>query len=422
MSSILSRRSGAALFWDESFLWGIMARRALQKAGLPFDLLRAEEIRKGRLDPYSLLFVPGGWSSNKMKTLGEKGAEAVRNFVASGGSYLGFCGGAGPATLDGIGLLNIRRKPTSERGPSFSGRIRLKTSRHAMWGGIRQPVFHAWWPPQFTLMDESTKVLATYQDALPDSFSSDLNTGDVESAGNWQELETLYRINLDPKRLLNDPAVVVGSYGEGKVVLSLVHFDSPDDANGRRVMKNLWSLIASGNILPASGLKPRKIPEPSQLDASCLSSIKACETAVAGLIDLGVRNFLWFWRTPMLLQWRRGVRGLEYCTLFIMTREIADRLRQSSMGNDRKVKRRLMSISRDILYFTDRAKDLLVRERHAMQSRQITYERADDPEIQQIREELFSSSKSYDGLFKSLISKMDDFLYMLYTSETQSFP
>jgi len=127
MSSILSRRSGAALFWDESFLWGIMARRALQKAGLPFDLLRAEEIRKGRLDPYSLLFVPGGWSSNKMKTLGEKGAEAVRNFVASGGSYLGFCGGAGLATLDGIGLLNIRRKPTSERVPSFSGRIRLKT-------------------------------------------------------------------------------------------------------------------------------------------------------------------------------------------------------------------------------------------------------------------------------------------------------
>ena len=31
-----------ALLWDESFLWGIMARRALLEAGLSFDLVLAE--------------------------------------------------------------------------------------------------------------------------------------------------------------------------------------------------------------------------------------------------------------------------------------------------------------------------------------------------------------------------------------------
>ena len=38
-----------ALLWDESFLWGLMAWRALREAGLPFDLLRFEDVRKGEL-------------------------------------------------------------------------------------------------------------------------------------------------------------------------------------------------------------------------------------------------------------------------------------------------------------------------------------------------------------------------------------
>ena len=38
-----------ALLWDESFLWGVMAWRAIKEAGLPFDLLRAEDIRDGGL-------------------------------------------------------------------------------------------------------------------------------------------------------------------------------------------------------------------------------------------------------------------------------------------------------------------------------------------------------------------------------------
>lgn len=49
-----------ALLWDESFLWGLMARRALRDAGLPFDLIRSDEIKAGALSRYGMLFVPGG--------------------------------------------------------------------------------------------------------------------------------------------------------------------------------------------------------------------------------------------------------------------------------------------------------------------------------------------------------------------------
>ena len=61
----VSKRA-CALLWDESFAWGLMARQALTEAGLPFDLLRSEEIRGGALSRYCMLYVPGGWASQKL--------------------------------------------------------------------------------------------------------------------------------------------------------------------------------------------------------------------------------------------------------------------------------------------------------------------------------------------------------------------
>lgn len=412
MSNNLLQRSGAALLWDESFLWGVMSLKALQKAGLSFDLIRAEEIGKGHLEKYALLFVPGGWSSNKMKALGETGVEAVKKFVYGGGNYLGFCGGAGLATLDGIGLLKIRRKPTKDRIPSFSGRIKLETYEHPAFNGIEVPIFHAWWPPQFTVEDNCISILASYREPMPDSFSSDLNIGDVESSGGWTDLERLYQINLDPKRLLNDPAVVEGRYGSGRVILSLVHFDTLDDMSGMQVLKNLWKYLAG----QGAWVTDHKAASVSfQLPA--VSGIAVLESAVSDIINLGFRNFLWFWRNPMLLQWRRGVRGLEYCTLYIMVQEIASRLGSCPDAKNSHIESSVMNISSQLVYFSERAKRLLVLERLAMQNGHITYERCDDPEIQKIREELFSSSKSYGGLFKEIIDRIDALLYMLVKEE-----
>jgi len=208
-----------AFLWDESFLWGMMSFNALRTAGLPFDLIRSEDIRKGILRSYAMLFVPGGWASNKIKSLGGEGVREIREFVDKGGNYLGFCGGAGLATLDGIGLLNIRRIPTQARVPSFSGGIRLRLSGHPLWAGMVPSipsVFHVWWPSQFSTSDQQINVLAAYNDALPDSFSSDLNVGDVRRIlGDWVSLERSYGINLDPSRLSDQPAVMEGQCGRG---------------------------------------------------------------------------------------------------------------------------------------------------------------------------------------------------------------
>ena len=426
------------MLWDESFLWGVMAYKALEASGLSCDLIRAEDVRAGRLREYSLLFVPGGWASNKVKALGDGGVAEIKKFVHDGGAYVGFCGGAGLATMDGIGLLQVKRRPTKGRVPSFSGRIKLKVNDHPLWendsdckgvhSALRNPksemIFHAWWPSQF-IVDESVSVLATYGEAMPDSFSSDVNVGDAEAFGKWEELERLYQINLNPKRLFGEPAVIEGTFGAGKVVLSLVHFDTPDDLQGTMVLRNIWRYC--GCDVPTENLI---VPVLTKEQGSMVPPDKVLselEAAVNGLVDLGLRNFLWFRRNPFLLQWRRGVRGLEYCTLSVLVRELGEELRRQKSpnpqsgsgqaeGSSQKTGEALERIKGLLVPFTEKAKRLLVRERFAMQNAHITYDRCEDQELQATRDELFSRSKSHGGLFNELIDELDRFLY---TEKTQ---
>jgi len=412
----------AALLWDESFLWGLMAYKALKANGLPFELIRSADIKSRGLKGYKLLFVPGGWASNKLKSLGNEGVDAIKEFVNSGGNYIGLCGGAGLATLDGIGLLNVKRMPTKQRVPSFSGRIHLNINEHPIWNRAvgnntstiednasrithhASRIFHAWWPSQFLVDDTTISILATYGDALSDSFSSDLNVGDVEANGGWSELEDIYKINLNPLRLKNTPSVVEGSFGKGKVILSLIHFDTPDDENGARVLKNLWEYLAEQQSDRATEQQPAAL-------SHCLTIVEL-ESAVEELIAFGIRNFLWFWRKPMLLQWRRGVRGLEYCTLYVMIKEIAKILKSKNTEN-RIQNTDLNKIKELLIPFTENAKQLLMLERYAMQNGHITYEKCDDPKIQEMRIELFGNSKSHGGLFKKLLDEVDKILYIL---------
>ncbi|GBE31162.1 hypothetical protein BMS3Bbin05_00059 [bacterium BMS3Bbin05] len=426
-----------AFLWDESHLWGLMAYRALAANCLPFELVKSVDIREGVLDEYRMLFVPGGWSSNKMKALGEKGVAAVRAFVENGGSYIGFCGGAGLATLDGMGLLNIKRRPSKDGVPGFSGRIRLELSAHDIWNGIDLPVFHAWWPPQFVIEDSKVRVLARYGEALSDAFSSDLNVGDIRDNGSWTDLEKIYGINLDPCRLAGEPAVVEGHYGGGRVVLSLLHFDTPDDTNGAVVLKNIWRYLGSretGDVTPPStpsrewtkgvdaftGLGRKDDTAENVRDAFAV--VADLEYAVTEIIDIGIRNFLWFRRNPMLLQWRRGVRGLEYGTLYVLIKEISARVRQlcktdspGKIGDDMGA--RLKSIRHILIPFSEKAKRLLTLERFAIRNGQITYEKCDNTEIQEIRSGLFAGSKSYGGTFKKIIDMLDDILFRLLNME-----
>ena len=83
---------------------------AIQKAKEhPFQISRitAAEIQGGKLANVDVLVHPGGSGGGQGKALGEKGRQAVRDFVRSGGGYLGVCGGAYLATNDYEWSLNL---------------------------------------------------------------------------------------------------------------------------------------------------------------------------------------------------------------------------------------------------------------------------------------------------------------------------
>ncbi len=418
-----------ALLWDESFLWGLMALQVLREAELPFDLLRSEDIRRGALSRYRMLFVPGGWASNKINALGDQGMEEIRRFVKGGGNYLGICGGAGMATEKGLGLLPIDRKPSRERVPSFSGPVSLSFAEHAMWQKINAPVFYLWWPSQFRVENPDIKILARYEKAQAGAFSADINVADGETIG-WPELEKRYGILLDPSRLCGEPVVLEGRFGRGRVILSLVHFDTPGDRNGAAVLRNLWSLLSP--YPPADPLISVKYePERSftGVPKSIIESIEEIHTAIGELIDTGARNFLWYWRNPLLLQWRRGVRGLEYSTLAAMIGEIRRRLNApgASSPEGRSVvaetidlprwKEELKEVRGQLTPFCEKAKRLLIKERLYMMNASLSPVECPDVEISRLRHELFASAMSHGGHFKRLIAPLDHLLYQLIKEE-----
>jgi putative intracellular protease/amidase len=419
---------GIALLWDESFLWGVMTLRALEGAGLPFMLLRAGDIRAGALEGLSALFVPGGWASHKIRALGPAGAARIRFFVEQGGAYIGLCGGAGLATSEGLGLVRVTRRPTGQRVPSFSGRIGLALSDDPLWDGVIDPVFQAWWPSQLSV-GADVSMLAAYGEALPDAFSADLNVGDTIVAGGWEELERAYGINLDPARMRGEPAVVRGPCGRGSVLLSLVHFDAPGDANGTTVLRNLWKLHGGAGGAPEThNGAARALSRPTTSVSRAMEEIRG---AVDGLIEVGLRNFLWFRRGPSMLQWRRGVRGLEYWTLKVLADEIEARMHgthQAHGGSPSEdgpaetapdpasLEVHLAAVSEVLLPFAAEARLLLLLERQAMARERLTFEEGGDPRIRAMRERLFSTSKSHGGLFKAVADRMDGLLYLLLTT------
>lgn len=414
-----------ALLWDESFLWGLMAWQALRAAGLPFALVRSEDIRAGIPASCAMVFVPGGWAAAKVRALGEEGQAQLRLFIENGGSYLGICGGAGMATDSHLGLLPVYRTPNDDRVPSFSGPISLDLSSHPIWHNIREPVFHAWWPPQLHVEDaKNFRILARYNEAQQDAMSSDIRVGDGREAG-WPSLEKQYGILLDPHRLKGEPAVVEGACGRGKVIVSLLHFDTPGDPDGACVLQNLWRYLTASDIPARFSISPgRGFTEGDNAFTPDLGDIKA---AVDHLIGEGERLLLWRRRNSLLLQWRRGVRGMEYSTLAAMTAEIVARLsavpltgvHQESFPSSsapEPLKHHLQRIRALLLPFVDEALPLLQLEHEWLANGSVFTEAGADKKMTNLRRELFGTARAFGGKFKPLAEAIDSLLYRMLKS------
>jgi putative intracellular protease/amidase len=415
-----------AFFWDKSFLWGLIAYETFRELGIRFDLLASEDIRHGRLGGYDILFVPGGWASDKIAALGDDGREQIRRYVKGGGSYFGVCGGAGLALSheSGLALTAVGRMPTSVRLPSFSGSIHLTpvAPGHPMWQGFSGGgQFHAWWPGQFSL-DEAggAEVLARYGEPAAGSFVTDLP---VLPSMNWDLWKKRYGINLDPERIVGEPAVIETRFGEGRVLLSYVHFETPGDSAGHRVLLNILEYLAAGKPVGRGAVNPgRSVGRGAGADfANTADANLNTEAAMLAdelmdsaddLINFGMRNFLWYQRNEWILQWRRGVRGVEYSTLYSMLRKLASMISRLDQFDEASIGklRRLRELSQP---FFSEARELLTLERNAMGHGPLSPLKTDDGQILALREKLFSNSKRCGGMYEEIIDLVDEILLPL---------
>ncbi|MBQ9105865.1 MAG: biotin--protein ligase, partial [Mailhella sp.] len=102
------------ILWDASHIWGYLLLHAVKATGIPFRVLKGKNIAHSGLTG-KMLLVPGGSARRKFEALGPQGAEAVRRCVDGGGHYMGFCGGAGLALADGLGLCPWKRDGMPDR-------------------------------------------------------------------------------------------------------------------------------------------------------------------------------------------------------------------------------------------------------------------------------------------------------------------
>jgi hypothetical protein len=406
-----------------------MAVRTLRDLGFCFDLLTAADVRTGGLRGYQLLVIPGGWASLKCNELGADGMEQVREFVAMGGGYLGLCGGAGLALQvdEGLGLLPVTRKPMSERLPNFSGSIRVRqTSSHPLWWGLpMETSLQVWWPSQFELLrPEEIQVLGRYGEPESDFCVSDLNVQDTETAGiNWEHLERTYEINLDPERLLNEPAVLEGCYGKGRVVLSYPHLETPGDEQGNLALFNIWyDLLETSPRVAEEGRVRLSRTASVQVDNQSLEQFRTIVQESEQLVALGERRNLWSWRNSWLLKWKRGIRGSEFGTVQVLLRGLVEELERSRVTPafplepaTREVALQIGALQEIWNTFRDKAEALLEAEDAPMNGQMIAGEVRLSDRVQELRTQLFScvhcyGSKSYGALYRLLLDRVDSLL------------
>lgn len=418
-----------AMLWDKSFLWGYLAVSTLRELGFSFDLLTAEAVRKDALKGYQLVIVPGGWASLKSEALGASGRDRLRRFVRSGGGYLGLCGGAGLALQvdEGLSLLPVARKPMVERLPNFSGSIRIRRkTAHPLWWGLEEEVsFQVWWPSQFDLMmPEKIQVLGTYGNPERDFCVSDLNVCDTLAAEHdWEQLERAYGINLDPERLLNEPAVVEGKCGEGRVLLSYPHLETPGDVSGNLALFNIWyDLLATSVGRDRGDPDMKSFSRVIQVSDDNLALAQRMAQEAEELVALGESYRLWSWRNPWLLQWKRGIRGSEFGTISVLLQGLAKELAlrggiviDSTALSQQKIEGYFEELAELWDVFKSKSHALIEEEEQGLRRNEAEAGIELSPQARALRKEIFNcvqcyGSKSYSGLYRQLLDKIDTLL------------
>jgi hypothetical protein len=412
--------SSIYILWDESHFWGLLIRRALSSWQIDHRLVRGHEIAQGLLasNPPKLLIVPGGWARGKARSLGESGISAIKRFVAEGGSYLGFCGGAGLglSSKEGLSLTSWKRKGFDNRLHHFlSGHINvsLKIEHPLVPESLGESaLLPVWWPGQFAPADDKTEALGRYHTPGPDFWVADLCLSALPE-GTLSDWENLYGIKLLPDFLESRPAIVHGNYGKGSYVLSYLHLETPASHQANRWLSHLLDRLR--NISP---VKRKNVPA-WELSTTPVNwpdeNLYKAKRTIEKIIATGENNFLLFWRNPWLLGWRRGIPGAALNSLYALICEImsCEPHPEAIMYWSRK-QDEFCSV---LKLFDEGVTGYLLSERFAMTMQNLAPESVFPRGIKEQRNALFGPPPGAGGIHARLQHILEELAYITFSAE-----
>ena len=177
-----------------------------REQGLEVVIFKPEDIRTGKLAKFDVVIFTGGSGSKQAETIGEEGRAKVKEFVEAGGGYIGICAGAYLACSGfswGVKILDARTaSPMWRRG---EGNVKLELTERG------RAVFGA--PTgQFDVRYVNGPILVPAGGELLPDF---------EPLAHFRT--ELAKNNTPAGLMVNSPAIVAGSCGKGRVLVSSPH-------------------------------------------------------------------------------------------------------------------------------------------------------------------------------------------------------
>jgi len=184
------------------------------------------DINDGVLGQFDMVIFPGGSGSKQAAALGKDGKETVKEFIESGGGYVGICAGAFLAASNYSWSLGISNHKTFCETIEVPG-----IGRKSMWfRGNSAPV-------TMELTDEGHAILGDFKGIIEVRYQNGpiMSPMGMQRLGKFRSLahfrSEVSKYKPQEGTMINTPAVIVGEYGRGRVLCISPHPESTDSLN-----------------------------------------------------------------------------------------------------------------------------------------------------------------------------------------------
>lgn len=190
--------------------------------GIDCEPIGPSDIVQGALFRFEAVMFPGGSGSAQARSLTVEGCQRIREYVGSGGGFVGICGGAYLSTLQyswSLGILNAQVL-TSNLDPESD-------SRNGLWyrGGPQTVNIQLTSAGKIAFMTNSNNLIGVRFHNGPillPGHSNDLAPFEVLA----HYRSEICRIEEQRGTMVNTPAIVLTSFGAGRVMAIGPHFEA----------------------------------------------------------------------------------------------------------------------------------------------------------------------------------------------------